>query len=502
MTWRRSLRTAALVLAGWVLFGILLGQQVYVLQAGHGPVGVWSHAVALQLNYCLAWATVTPAVLWLGRALPLVVSPPARRRALLRALAVHLPASILVALLVQVTHSLTIWRIYPSWFPRPALSDVARSLMGGVDYGCILYWVVTLIGQSAQHLRTLGEARVRQAELHEQLAEAQLQALRMQMHPHFLFNALNSVAELIHEDPIAAERMLTRLGELLRIYMQSSETHEISLTEEVDFLRRYLEIQKLRFEERLTVRIRLDPGTENAAVPSLILQPLVENAIVHGIADREQDGVVAIEASLQGSALALRVADNGRGPAEPGSVALVEGRGLVRSLQRQEAAAVAIVFVTAYEQYAAQAFDVEACDYLLKPVAEARLRSALQRARVLLGRSTASSTLDTVFVRTESKVLRVRVDSIDRIEAAGNYVLLHVGDQSHLLRETIAAFEAKLPSGRFARIHRNAIVNLDCVVAFEPTISGDFVVTLRGGATLRMSRNYRDRVRDLFGNSI
>jgi two-component system LytT family response regulator len=189
---------------------------------------------------------------------------------------------------------------------------------------------------------------------------------------------------------------------------------------------------------------------------------------------------------------------------------------LIRWLEQDRA--VAIIFVTAYEQYAVQAFDVKACDYLLKPVADARLKLAVQRAREILGRrpsdesgepgSSASADvageprMDSVLVRTESKVLRVRLESIDWIEAAGNYVLLHIGGQSHLLRETLTALETKLPAERFARIHRTVIANLDRIVEFVPTIGGDFVVTLQGGAQLRMSRNYRGRIRDLLGNSI
>ncbi len=171
----------------------------------------------------------------------------------------------------------------------------------------------------------------------------------------------------------------------------------------------------------------------------------------------------------------------------------------------------AVIFVTAFEQYAVQAFEVTACDYLLKPVAAARLRLAVQRARdALRGRDAADPTPpaavdvrpSAVLVRTRTKVLRIGLADIDWIETAGNYVHLHVDREVYLLRETIAAFEARLPPAQFARIHRTAIVNLDRVVEFHPTISGDFSVTLRNGARLRMSRTYRGRIRDVFGNAI
>ena len=627
----QRLKSAALIVACWCTFGVLLGQQTYAVQAGQGPAGIWSHALILQLNYCLVWAAATPLVLRLGRRFPLVAlvrpTDPQRTARGWRSLVVHLIAGVACALIVQSAHSLLLPRLYPRWFPPVPLSLLRRSLMSTVDYGVILYWVLLLIGQSVEYLRRSDEARVRQAQLQEELAEAQLQALRMQMHPHFLFNALNSVAALIPDEPATAEHMLTRLGELLRIYLRSSELQEITLLQEIDFLRRYLEIQKLRFEERLEVHIRLDPAAESATVPSLILQPLVENAIVHGIADRDRGGSIEIDAAVEGAELSLRVADNGSDSHEHAPAGFRQGTGLGNTRRRLERLygsqhgfsvealanggicasishsaqaprleavmtvatlatiivdderlarkrlaqklskervevvgecesvqkaldllaqrgadllfldvemprasgielakamqmrgdreAPAIVFVTAHERYAVQAFELRACDYLLKPFSDERLRLALARVREVLhtrdraepapvqsNEPSAEERTGVVLVRTASKVLRIKLESIDWIEAAGNYVNLHVGATSHLLRETITAFESRLPRGRFARIHRTAIANLDRIVEFEPMLSGDFEVLLHGGVRLRMSRTYRRRIRDLFGHSI
>ncbi|HEX3478934.1 MAG TPA: histidine kinase [Kofleriaceae bacterium] len=330
-----KLRAGALIFAAWSLFGLSLGQQVYVLQDGRGPAGVWSHAMALQLHYCLIWALVTPAVLWLGRRFP-VLAPRARRaRGFWWRAAVHLPAGLACSVIVQITHGSLLSQIFSGWFPQPVLSDLARSAMINVDYGFLLYWLVLLLGQAFDYVRSLDQAQLRQAELQEQLTHAQLQALRMQMHPHFLFNALNSIAELIHDSPNAAEQMVNGLGDLLRIYLRSSETQEVALAQEIDFLRRYLAIQQVRFDDRLTVDIELDPGAHSAVVPSLILQPLVENAILHGIADRERDGVIRIRAALDRSSLALSVTDNGPGFA-CADRPLVEGKGLHNTRRRLE----------------------------------------------------------------------------------------------------------------------------------------------------------------------
>jgi two-component system LytT family response regulator len=179
-------------------------------------------------------------------------------------------------------------------------------------------------------------------------------------------------------------------------------------------------------------------------------------------------------------------------------------------------APLAVIFVTAHEHFAVQAFEVSACDYLLKPVTDVRLRAAVEKARAFLGRrppAVAPPDLvelpdrpegpgAAVLVRMDAKVLRIPVEALDWIEAAGNYVHLHVDGKVHLLRETLGAFESRLPVGRFARVHRTAIVNLDRIVEFHPTLGGDFSITLRSGEQVRMSRTYRGRIRDVFGRSI
>ncbi len=211
-------------------------------------------------------------------------------------------------------------------------------------------------------------------------------------------------------------------------------------------------------------------------------------------------------------------------------------------------AAPALIFVTAFEEYAVRAFEVHACDYLLKPVDQARLRVALQRAkdflrgrteencvcerveptdscllsnspathfpaawerqrsysRMLTKRSLATgASSDFLLIRSGPRVYPLKLDAVGWIEAAGNYVNLHAEDgKTYLLREALSAFERTLPEGRFARIHRSAIVNMDRVREFRQAFNGDFFVLLADGRELRMSRMYRTRVRDLFGRPI
>jgi two-component system LytT family sensor kinase len=155
--------------------------------------------------------------------------------------------------------------------------------------------------------------QARAAQLETQLAQAQLEALKMQLHPHFLFNTLNAVAALQLEDPETARRMLVRLSDFLRATLENAGVHEVSLSREVDFVSRYLEIERVRFPKKLAVEIEIDPGARDALVPNLILQPIVENAIRHGIAAKACAGRVQIQAGRRNGSLQLRVRDTGPG---------------------------------------------------------------------------------------------------------------------------------------------------------------------------------------------
>jgi LytS/YehU family sensor histidine kinase len=180
--------------------------------------------------------------------------------------------------------------------------------------------------------RRYREREVIASALEAQLARAQLSALRAQLHPHFLFNALNTISALIPRDPSAADRMIERLGELLRRSLDAEGAAEVPLEEELRFLDGYLEIERARFRDRLAVTTRVDPGTMRARVPSLILQPLVENAIRHGVAPRAAPGSVEIRAEHEDGVLRLVVKDDG--PGEPAPGGHTDGVGLANTRAR------------------------------------------------------------------------------------------------------------------------------------------------------------------------
>lgn len=179
----------------------------------------------------------------------------------------------------------------------------------------------------------------------------------------------------------------------------------------------------------------------------------------------------------------------------------------------------AVIFVTAYDRFALRAFEVNALDYLLKPFDRGRFQKALLRARQRIGRSPAEEVhkqlrallddtragrkyLDRVVIKSAARVFFLRVEEIDWIEAAGNYLKLHVGGEDHLLRETMSGLEARLDPAKFLRIHRSTVVNVERIQELQPWFHGDYAVLLRDGTRLTLSRSYRPKLEELFGNSL
>jgi sensor histidine kinase YesM len=197
-------------------------------------------------------------------------------------------------------------------------------------FNLLFYWVMVSVSHAFSYYRQFQERALRAKELEQRLTQARLQALQMQLNPHFLFNTLNAISTLMHRDVKAADRMLARLAELLRYALDSTDAQEVPLRQELAFLERYLEIERTRFGERLTIETQLQPETLDALVPNLVLQPLVENAIKHGVERRTKSGRITLIGEVKGERLALQVLDNGPGLREGG----VEGIGLSNTRAR------------------------------------------------------------------------------------------------------------------------------------------------------------------------
>jgi hypothetical protein len=229
-------------------------------------------------------------------------------------LVLHLAAGIFFAL-VKLCMDYPIIEIF--YCPAPGLTPFLGffrvALLGHFHPYVLIYWAMVGIWHAKEYYRKYDDRQKESAHLEQLLGRARLQLLRSQIHPHFLFNTLNGIATLIHKDVESADRMIVRLGELLRASMENFDSHEVSLREELNFTRSYLEIEHFRFGSSLQSEIIVDDRTLDANVPFLILQPLVENAIRHGIAPNGHSGRVVIRTEHLGKAVRLCVEDSGNG---------------------------------------------------------------------------------------------------------------------------------------------------------------------------------------------
>ena len=212
----------------------------------------------------------------------------------------------------------------------PDTSFAGMVARGGITE-LIAFGCVAAALHAIEFYRRYRERETLTLQLQARLSDAQLRALRAQLDPHFLFNTLNAATALLHRDPNAADSMLTRLGELLRLTLRSDPEHETPLREEIALLDRYLAIMRSRFSDRVTIRCDVESGVQDALVPSFILQPLVENAFEHGVAPLQRPGLVEIAARAADGALVLTVGDNGAGAAHGGNG---NGVGLANTRER------------------------------------------------------------------------------------------------------------------------------------------------------------------------
>lgn len=330
------MRQAAIIFGLWTIHGLFMASVTYYRYSfSRSPLAPWQ-AMALEMSYSYMWALLTPFVLWFSRKLPLD-----QKRWWLSLLA-H--AACAVALTIV---SINLWQHGPQTWVKPPTKP-ARDLYAAVRFGLlniesgvIQYCFILLCQHAARYYRRYEEGLTRSSQLEAQLARAQFQALRMQLNPHFLFNTLNTISELVHTEPQKAERMVIRLSDFLRLTLQSQGTSEIPLAQEVAFLERYLEIERIRFQERMQIQMDLAPETLQAAVPHFVLQPLVENAIHHGLFDKPESARLAIASAREGSRLTIRILDNGPGVVSenghrPETPRIDEGLGIGNTRQRLE----------------------------------------------------------------------------------------------------------------------------------------------------------------------
>ena len=288
----------------WTVVGLGFAGQLYLSRPNIG----WGFALGRALADWYVFALLSIPTLWVARHFPFA----ARRWQ--GALVVHLISSAFFSLgWLTLRAALEHWRTRGELDPVTFSSAFSQALVAMLFFTLLIYWGIVLGQHAFAYYWKFHERELHAAELETRLTEARLQALQMQLNPHFLFNTLNAISSLMHKDVEEADRMLILLSDLLRYALDSTSEQEVPLRQEIAFLDRYLQIQQARFGERLTVRQEIDPATLDALVPNLLLQPLVENALEHGLAPRARAGQVTLRAVTRDGALELEVADNGVG---------------------------------------------------------------------------------------------------------------------------------------------------------------------------------------------
>lgn len=311
-----------MVVGGWTLFGFCCFGFSVMAATGTG-LGVQrlGRLLAFSVGAAWIWAALTPAALWLTRNASF---RPGRRT---RSAGIHaLTAAGFVLLSITM---------------QGALAEATSSTAAGpnllqprLQAALLAYLVIVGLGQAARYLRLSRSRQVHASELEARLAKTHLQVLRMQLQPHFLFNTLNTVAELVHSDPDAADQMITRLGRLLRLSLDQAGHHVVPLRQEIEFLRMYVEIEQVRFQDRLQIVWDVAPDTLDAAVPTLLWHPLLENAIRHGVTPLAERGRIVIGSHREGEDLMLEIRDNGMGL--PAGAMAKEGVGLRNIRERMD----------------------------------------------------------------------------------------------------------------------------------------------------------------------
>jgi signal transduction histidine kinase len=300
--------------------------QFYIYSAKAGLDVSWKQAVSYALGDWYVFAVLSIPVGWLARRFRFESGSRAK------SLVVHVFGSLAFSFAYMVLRA---W--IGRWQSAASFAEAFQPLLVKTwHFNLLIYWVIVAVSFAFDYYRRYQERELSAAALEKQLAQAKLQALQMQLNPHFLFNSLHSISALMHVDVEAADRMVARLSELLRAALEGSDTQEVSLSEELEFVKRYLEIEQIRFGSRLTVKQEVAADTLDAMVPNLILQPLVENAIRHGIEPHAKPGRVELRAQRAADKLILEVCDNGaglsiKGPAEEG-VGLSNTRMRLRTL--------------------------------------------------------------------------------------------------------------------------------------------------------------------------
>jgi two-component system LytT family sensor kinase len=324
--WAKS----AVVIAGWGFLGLLLSLEVYFNNRASMP---WQKQLDFvdmaipQFGRAVMWALMAPLILKLRERLPL------SRGRWLGGMAFHVGMSFTVMATYYLGRILSYTLLSDEKMVAEFWTIAAKSFYGRNIIDMAFYWAVIAYGYSLEIHERYKNEEIKSAQLEARLVETELKALREQLRPHFLFNTMNTIAVLVREGKNdEAVTLLARLSSLLRMSLDPARTHEVTVRDEMNFLADYIDIQKARFSDRLSVSVEIEPAAMDARIPNLLLQPLVENAIIHGVAAKSGPGHVQVKGRIEGENLHLQVCDDG--PGLSAGKATRQGIGLANTRER------------------------------------------------------------------------------------------------------------------------------------------------------------------------
>ncbi len=319
----------AVVVAGWAFLGFVLSIEVFLNFRAQKEMGRFDFIdVSIpQFGRVAMWAAMAPLILSLHRKMPL------RRGGWVGGVGFHFAMSFLVMATFYLGRTFS-WIIFSDERWSDFWTMALNGFWGRNLIDMAFYWGVLAFGHGLEIHRRYKREELKAAQLESRLIETELKALREQLRPHFLFNTLNTISVLIRENKNdEAVNLIARLSSLLRMTLDHTRAHEVTLRQEMDFLERYIDIQKVRFSDRLSVDITIEPAAMEMRIPNLLLQPLVENAILHGIAPKSGPGRVGVKGRVEDGRLHLEVCDDGPGLGD-GTKRAKEGVGLTNTRER------------------------------------------------------------------------------------------------------------------------------------------------------------------------
>ena len=321
-----------LILAFWMLIAVLYTSQNLLSKIVQGGEIDWARLLVWSLTRWVIWAVLTPIVFTMARRFPL------ERTQFSRGILTHLGVGTSISL-VHLAIEITV--LYLIWLAFGEAIQIKERFVSLLTYtfhvNLLIYWAIVGAYKAFDYYQRFRERELKASQLETQLTQAQLQTLKAQIHPHFLFNTHHAILGLMMKNKNeAAIKMLTGLSDLLRLTLETTEAQETSLKKELEFLNLYLEIQQTRFQDRLRVKMDIAKETLNARIPNLIMQPLVENAIEHGIAPYSNAGFLEIRSSRENGKLKLQVKDDGPGLTRIKDQTIKEGVGLKNTRARLE----------------------------------------------------------------------------------------------------------------------------------------------------------------------